>query len=164
MFRARRLAPSITVALAAAVVGIPACGSTTTPSGGAAATKGLSGAPYTYYLINSSLTNSPFPEYPKAAQLGVDAVNSSGGINGHPLQLKTCPVNLDLNKAAGCAREAVADPSVIAANVWIGQPEAVLDTWVKAGLPVIGDYPLTLANFSCKVCFPSSAGAFASVA
>jgi ABC-type branched-subunit amino acid transport system substrate-binding protein len=170
MFRAKRLVPGITVALAAAIVGVPACGSTgstgstAAPPGGAATTTSLSGAPYTYYVIYSSVTNSPFPELPKAAQLGVDAVNSSGGINGHPLRLKTCPVNLDLNKAAGCAREAVADPAVIAADVWLGQPEVVLDTFRKARLPVIGDYPLAIAHFSCQVCFPSSAGAFASVA
>jgi branched-chain amino acid transport system substrate-binding protein len=164
MFRVKRLAPGIAVALSA-IVGIPACGSTaTSPGSGAAATTGLSGAPYTYYLIYSSLPNSPFPELPKAAQLGIDQVNSGGGINGHPMQLKTCPVNLDLNKVATCARQAVADKSVIAANVWLGQPEAALDIFGKAGVPVIGDYPLTLTHFSCKVCFPTSAGAIASVA
>ncbi len=163
MFRAKKLAPGITVALAA-IVGIPACGSTATPPSGAAATTSLSGTPYTYYVIYSSVTNSPFPELPKAAQLGVDTVNRSGGINGHPMQLKTCPVNLDLNKAAGCARQAVADQSVIAADVWLGQPEVVLDTFGKAKVPIIGDYPLALTHYSCPVCFPSSAGAFASVA
>lgn len=163
MFRAKRLAPSITVALAAAILGIPACSSTTAPPG-ATTMPSLSGTPYTYYVIYSSPTNSPFPELPKAAQLGVDAVNSSGGINGHPMQLKTCPVNLDLNKAADCAREAVADDSVIAADVWLGQPDAVLDTFSKAGVPIIGDYPLSPTHFSCQVCFPSSSGAFASVA
>jgi branched-chain amino acid transport system substrate-binding protein len=164
MFRAKMLAPGIAVALAA-IAGIPACStsSTATPSSTTAATTNLSGAPYTYYLIYSSPTRSPFPELPKAAQLGVDTVNSSGGVNGHPMRLKTCPVNLDLNKAAGCAREAVGDQSVIAADVWLGQPEAVLDTLAKAQVPVVGDYPLALTHYSCQVCFPSSAGAFASV-
>lgn len=91
-------------------------------------------------------------------------MNGTGGINGHPLQLKTCPVNLDLNKAASCARQAAADKSVIAANVFMGQPEAVLDIFGKAGIPVISDYPIPLAQFSCQVCFPTSAGAFTSVA
>src|SRR5215475_1210771 len=162
MFRAKRLTPGIIAALI--VVGITACGSTESSPSGASTTAGLSGAPYTYYLLYSSLPNSPFPELPKAAQLGIDKVNSSGGINGHPMQLKTCPVPLDLNKAADCARQAVADTSVVAANVWLGQPEAVLDIFGKAGLPVIGDYPLTLTHFTCRVCFPTSAGALASVA
>jgi len=92
---------------------------TSIPPGGEVITTDPSGTPYTYYVIYSSTTNSPFPELPKAAQLGIDAVNSSGGINGHPMRLKTCPVNLDLNKAASCAREAVGDQSVIAADVWL---------------------------------------------
>jgi branched-chain amino acid transport system substrate-binding protein len=124
----------------------------------------LSGSPYTYYVIYSSLTTSPFPEVPKAAQLGVDEVNDSGGINGRPLQLKTCPVNLDPNKAADCARTAVSDPSVIAMNVWYGQPDAAFAVLTKAMMPVVGTYPLTLADFSCEVCFPISAGAFATAA
>ncbi len=130
---------------------------------GPAPAANLSGPPYTYYLIHTSLTTSPFGEAPKGAQLAVDEVNSKGGINGRPLQLKTCPVDLDLNRAANCARQAVADKSVIAANIWLGQPETVLGIFAKAGIPVVGDFPISLAHFSCPVCFPTSSGAFGSL-
>jgi branched-chain amino acid transport system substrate-binding protein len=164
MFQAIRRAAGAAVVFTV-IAGATACARSAPPPAANTAAANLSGAPYTYYLIYTSLPNSPFPEMPKGAQLGIDKVNSSGGINGRPLQLKTCPVNLDLNKAAACAREAVADKSVIAANVFLGQPEAVLETFGKAGVPIVSEYPITLAHFSsCQVCFPTSAGAFASVA
>jgi branched-chain amino acid transport system substrate-binding protein len=163
MFQARRRIAGIAAVLVA-MVGVAACSKSDSAPTTNTAAANLTGSPYTYYLIYTSLPNSPFPEMPKGAQLGIDKVNSSGGINGHPLQLKTCPVNLDLNKAAGCARQAVADKSVIAANVFLGQPEAVLDTFGKGGVPVISEYPITLTDFSsCQVCFPTSAGTLASV-
>jgi branched-chain amino acid transport system substrate-binding protein len=163
MFQATRRAAGIAL-VSAVIVSMTACSKPApAPAANSAAAK-LSGAPYTYYVLHTSLPNSPFSEIPKAAQLGIDEVNNSGGINGRPLQLKTCAVNLDLNKAADCARQAVADKSVIAANVWIGQSEAVLATFSKAGVPIISDYPISLAHYSCEVCFPTSSGAFASVA
>jgi branched-chain amino acid transport system substrate-binding protein len=128
------------------------------------ASANLSGSPYTYYLIQTSLPNAPFAELAHSAQIAVEEVNSNGGINGRPLRLKTCRVNLDLNKAASCAREAAADKSVIAANIFLGQAETVLQTWTKAGLPVVSDFPVSLAHYSCPVCFPTSAGAFATAA
>jgi branched-chain amino acid transport system substrate-binding protein len=92
----------------------------------------------------------------------VAAINAEGGIGGRPLELRNCSSNADANRSAECARDAVADNTVIAE---VGSPTVqgtVIDPILeRASMARIGAYIFSPADFTSPVVFATTAGLFA---
>jgi branched-chain amino acid transport system substrate-binding protein len=107
--------------IAAAAITVSACsssssgtagGSTSTGSGGASSSATKS--PIDVGLV-TSLTSpalAPFPQVAAAQKAAIAYVNSTGGINGHPLAANQCDDQDQPNVAATCAASAVRSSDV----------------------------------------------------
>ena len=69
------------------------------------------GSPFVGYSVVNSETAADNEAGIVAA---TRAINASGGIDGHPIQVRTCDDNATSATAATCARTAISDPSVLA--------------------------------------------------
>jgi ABC-type branched-subunit amino acid transport system substrate-binding protein len=148
-----------------------ACSSSKTSSGTSTPTSGSSsggsaatGSPYGLFEIADS-ANSEYPEIKAAGEAAIKAINSAGGVNGHPLTLTVCDTNRDPNGAATCARQAASDKSVVAVvgrvSEYGGSIAPVLDA---AGLPDIGVSQDLPADMTESVAFPVSPSATVAIA
>ena len=105
----------IGVAAAAAVL-LAACssgggGGGTGGSGPSVAGLKSNGSPITLGIILNSVY---LPFVPQGAQAAIAAINATGGVKGHRLELDVCDNQQNPNAAAACARGFVNDSSVIA--------------------------------------------------
>jgi branched-chain amino acid transport system substrate-binding protein len=92
---------------------------------------------------STSMSNPVFnaPEVRYALQAGVDAINASGGIDGHKLELSFCDGNYNVNQELQCARQIVSDKAdVVLDPIFLadvtGQEYKLFQA---AGLTVVGD-------------------------
>lgn len=87
-------------------------GSTSTGSGGASssATKSPIDVGFVTSLTSSSL--APYPQAAAAQKAAIAYINSTGGINGHPLVANQCDDQDQANVAAACAAAAVRSSDV----------------------------------------------------
>jgi branched-chain amino acid transport system substrate-binding protein len=154
----------VALAVAAlALVAISACGSSssddTSSSPSASTSSSASKSPY---VIGSLVTQTgTFSDSDAPGALGIkawaDAINSKGGIDGHPVKLTVKDDKSNPSVALAAVKQFVADKNVIAL---VGNVSSVEQTWApiaaKAGLPVIGDFPFTPVSFSTKLVFPQA--------
>jgi branched-chain amino acid transport system substrate-binding protein len=114
-------------AIAAAALAVAACSSSSssspgtaaaaaTASSGASSATGTSGAsstatgsPIDVGLVTSltSTTLAPYPQVAVAQKAAIAYINSTGGVNGHPLVANQCDDQDQANVAASCASAAV---------------------------------------------------------
>lgn len=144
-----------TLLLAAPV--LAACGSSSDSKGSAAGGDTI-----------KVLTYGPFdgkgfslPQIKTGAQAGVDKVNAEGGINGRKIKLIACNDNNDPNTAAGCARTAVEEKVVAVLGGFSTFEPQILPVLEKAGIPVIGDNPIS--NFTSPIIYPFNGGSAGSL-
>jgi ABC-type branched-subunit amino acid transport system substrate-binding protein len=104
---------ALVVAVASALA-VAACGSSSSnspsSSSAGAASSSSGGAPIK--LMTMGPISSPqfsLPSIPVGAQIAINKLNASGGINGHKVQLIACNDQNNPNTAAQCAREAIKD-------------------------------------------------------
>lgn len=93
------------------------------------------------------------------AAVAAESINAAGGVNGRPIEVVVCDDNMDINKSAECAREAIADPNVIAfvashTNVG-GTSSAAVE---QAGMAAIGSTMYVESDYSSPVVFPVTGG------
>lgn len=136
-------------------------GESPTSSGSASSTKAPTGTPIKVVAITDTGNGT---DRQAGVKIGVAAVNATGGINGHPLSVTYCTDSNDANQAAECARNAVNDNSTLAV-VGTGTTEGTsVDPIIEAGgLASVGNFPITAADFTCKVCFNDSPGLFSPI-
>lgn len=90
----------------------------------------LSGDPVNVMFKNTQGKGAlTFPDYTTGAQAGVEYVNDHGGVNGHPLALKTCFTDGSPESSVGCANEAVTARVVTVADGF--------DLGTDAGVPIL---------------------------
>jgi branched-chain amino acid transport system substrate-binding protein len=124
---ARRAKVASLAAIAAAALAVAACSSSSssspgtaaaaaTASSGAGSATGTSGAsssatgsPIDVGLVTSltSTTLAPYPQVAVAQKAAIAYINSTGGVNGHPLVANQCDDQDQANVAASCAAAAV---------------------------------------------------------
>ncbi len=85
-----------------------AAGSSATSATGGASTQSVSGTPYELMYTSTGLVNEAQYMAPIAA-----AINSRGGIAGHPLKIDYCDDNNDPNAATKCVEQAIANPHML---------------------------------------------------
>ncbi|MEY2436452.1 MAG: hypothetical protein QOF97_1288 [Acidimicrobiaceae bacterium] len=85
-------------------------------------------------------------------------INASGGIGGRPIDVTLCDTAGDPNTAAGCARQAADGDFVALVGMWTNFEDSVLPVTDAAGLPNIGNYPLSGPGFTSRNAFPLDGG------
>src|SRR5712692_5776908 len=88
----------------------------------------------------------------------VKKINAAGGVGGRPIEVVYCDAT-SLNKSQACARQAAADPTIVASVGNIdpfGGFNAIAEA---AGLPVLGT-PAVAGDFSSPIFFAPAVGAF----
>jgi ABC-type branched-subunit amino acid transport system substrate-binding protein len=120
-------------------------------SGGASPTSvALSGAPVNigFLDIEGSLGISFKPQRIVAQQY-VDYLNSTGGLNGHPINLITC-VTQAASGGADCANELVQKHAILALDYSIIDSASIYPILKSAGIPVFGggNAPLDAADLT----------------
>jgi ABC-type branched-subunit amino acid transport system substrate-binding protein len=135
----------------AAAASIPAAASATAPN--------PSLQPYKLFTIQDNV-GSHQAWISAGTTAAIDAVNDSGGVNGHKVELTTCPTNNDPNVSAQCARQAVADKDVVAVVADSTSYTANVDpVLAAAGLPLIGGNPFSAGDFTSPIAFNANPGA-----
>ena len=146
--RSRRRAAflSVVLCIATGVVLLP-----TTSAMGAS---GVKGSAYKLYYTNTGATSAA--DYLPAIS---KAINASGGIAGHPLQIVDCADKSDANQATQCAQKATSDPSVlgIVSNTATCGSQ-LLQTLQSANMASIGDQFFCTEAFNAPNAFPFAAG------
>lgn len=123
-------------ALALALAACGGSGSATSGSGGAAT--GSPGSPVSLMIIAPTGTSGPnYPEAVGAARAAVRAVNTRGGIAGHPVTLVVCNDKNDVPTAQSCAQKA-ADTHILAVVSALSLGGGVMPTLAEAGIPAVG--------------------------
>jgi branched-chain amino acid transport system substrate-binding protein len=157
--------PAATAAVAAGIVILAACSSSSSSGGGStSATAGSSTATksaFTLFWFDNPLTG---PDSQAGVTAAVKAINAAGGVDGHPLQVKTCIDNNDVNQATACARQGIGDSSVLS-FVGIGSTygNAYDPLMQQAGIANFDPLPGTAADDTSPIVFPLYAGTFNSI-
>jgi ABC-type branched-subunit amino acid transport system substrate-binding protein len=152
------------VAVAAASLLAAGCGS----SGGKAASAGSApatttsgaptGAPLKVMVISERSGPNAVRFMGDGAVAAAKEINASGGVGGRPIKVTLCDTTGDPNVAAGCARQAAHGDFVALVGMWTNQEASVLPITDAAGLPNIGNFPLTAAGFTSPDAFPLDGG------
>jgi ABC-type branched-subunit amino acid transport system substrate-binding protein len=85
-------------------------------------------------------------------------INASGGIGGRPIDVTLCDTTGDPNVAAGCARQAADGDFVALVAMYSNQEASVLPITDAAGLPNIGNFPLSAPGFTSPHAIPLDGG------
>ena len=104
----------------------------------------------------NSVTN--YPEIIPAVNARAAAVNTAGGINGHPIQVESCDDQTNANLAASCARQAVSDGVVAVIGGFSLNVAQQLPILEQAGIPIIGQTVGTIPEAQPKIAFPFASG------
>lgn len=105
---------------------------------------------------DTSATNKP--GMPAFARAYARWVNANGGLNGRKLEVLTCNEHNDSVAAAKCARQAVKEHAVAVVGSYSQHSDAFLPHLEGAGIPYIGGYGVTNAEFTSPLSYPVNGG------
>ena len=132
------------VVLAISVVGalgVAACGNNSSSSSSASggASSSASEAPIKLMTIGPiSAPQFSLPSIPVGAQIAVNEINSTGGVDGRKLQLITCNDQNNPNTAAQCARAAIRDKVAALVGGLENYDRQIEPLLQQAGIPWVG--------------------------
>ena len=107
-----------------------------------------------------------FPEITAGAKACFDAINATGGINGHPIDFKPCNDNADAVQGEKCARDLIdAKAIAVLGGICFSCFSApVVDVLGKGGVPYVGGLPVLPPEFKQENFLPiTNAGGSASL-
>ncbi|MFH0176433.1 ABC transporter substrate-binding protein [Streptomyces cacaoi] len=104
----------------------------------------------------TSATNKP--GMPAFALAYARWVNANGGLNGRKLKVLTCNDHNDTVSAAACARRAVKENAVAVVGSYSQHSDAFFPHLEGAGIPYIGGYGVTNAEFTSPLSYPVNGG------
>ncbi|MFF5255196.1 ABC transporter substrate-binding protein [Streptomyces leeuwenhoekii] len=105
---------------------------------------------------DTNATNKP--GMPAFARAYARWINAQGGINGHPLNVVTCNEHNDSITAAKCARRAVKEGAVAVVGSYSQHGDSFFPVLEGAGIPYIGGYGITNAEFTSPLSYPVNGG------
>lgn len=105
---------------------------------------------------DTSATNKP--GMPAFAQAYARWINARGGLNGRKLKVLTCNDHNDSVAAAQCARAAVKANVVAVVGSYSQFGDSYLTDLEGAGIPYIGGYGVTTAEFTSPLSYPVNGG------
>ncbi|MEU7322178.1 ABC transporter substrate-binding protein [Streptomyces griseoviridis] len=139
-------------AVAAGTALLAGCGVVPGTGGGAGDTVTV----MTWAPSGTSGTNKP--GMPAFAQAYARWVNAHGGLGGRTLKVLTCNERNDSVAAAKCARDAVKRNVVAVVGSYSLYGDSYLPTLEGAGIPYIGGYGATNAEFTSPLSYPVNGG------
>ncbi|MEU5087330.1 ABC transporter substrate-binding protein [Streptomyces sp. NPDC021356] len=98
------------------------------------------------------------PGMPALARAYARWVNAAGGIAGHKLQVVTCNESNDSVAAAKCARLAVKEGVAAVVGSYSQYSDSFFPPLESAGIPYIGGYGVTTAEFTRALSYPVNGG------
>lgn len=107
-----------------------------------------------------------FPEITAGAKACFDAINATGGVNGHPIDFKPCNDNADAVVGEKCARDLIDAKAVaVLGGICFSCFSApVVDVLGKGGVPYVGGLPVLPPEFKQENFLPiTNAGGSASL-
>ncbi|TQJ53826.1 ABC transporter substrate-binding protein [Streptomyces sp. NBC_00080] len=104
----------------------------------------------------TSATNKP--GMPAFALAYARWVNANGGLDGRKLKVLTCNDHNDTVSAASCARRAVKEHAVAVVGSYSQHSDAFFPHLEGAGIPYIGGYGVTNAEFTSPLSYPVNGG------
>jgi ABC-type branched-subunit amino acid transport system substrate-binding protein len=105
---------------------------------------------------NTNATNKPgMPAFAKAYARWI---NAKGGLNGRDITVLTCNDHNDSLAAAKCAQRAVDEDVVAVVGSYSQYADAFLPPLEGAGIPYIGGYGVTTAEFTSPLSYPVNGG------
>ncbi|MGI5376228.1 ABC transporter substrate-binding protein [Streptomyces sp. CA-251387] len=105
---------------------------------------------------NTKATNKP--GMPAFARAYARWINAHGGINGRELKVLTCNDRNDSVVAAKCAERAVDENVVAVVGSYSQYGDTFLPSLEGAGIPYIGGYGVTSAEFTSPLSYPVNGG------
>lgn len=97
---------------------------------------------------------TPYPVSGQAAQATVDALNASGGISGHKVNLTVCDAQSSPNTAEACARKAVSSHDVAVVGGFTLGVATVMPVLTAAKIPYIPAEAFDPPEFTAANSFP----------
>ncbi|MEU3614127.1 ABC transporter substrate-binding protein [Streptomyces sp. NPDC006872] len=147
-------------ATALAAGALTACASLAVGCGVVPGTTGGSGddpiVVMTWAPEGTSATNKP--GMPAFALAYARWINAEGGLGGRKLKVLTCNDHNDTVSAAKCARRAVREGAVAVVGSYSQHSDAFFPHLEGAGIPYIGGYGVTNAEFTSPLSYPVNGG------
>ncbi|MET9391474.1 ABC transporter substrate-binding protein [Streptomyces sp. NPDC006624] len=123
------------------------------------ATGGAGDAPITVMTWAPEKTKATNkPGMPAFARAYARWVNARGGINGRKLNVLTCNDHNDSVAAAKCARRAAKENVVAVVGSYSQYADSFFPSLESAGIPYIGGYGITNAEFTSPLSYPVNGG------
>ncbi|WP_030595526.1 ABC transporter substrate-binding protein [Streptomyces fulvoviolaceus] len=110
----------------------------------------------TWAPSDTNATNKP--GMPAFAQAYARWINANGGINGRKLTVLTCNDRNESIAAAKCARRAVKEDVVAVIGSYSQYSNSFFPPLESAGIPYIGGYGVTNAEFTSPLSYPVNGG------
>ncbi|MFH9014791.1 ABC transporter substrate-binding protein [Streptomyces sp. NPDC017943] len=98
------------------------------------------------------------PGMPAFAEAYARWINNRGGLNGRKLKVLTCNDHNDSVAAAKCARRAVKENAVAVVGSYSQHADSFFPSLEGAGIPYIGGYGITTAEFTSPLSYPVNGG------
>ncbi|MFI8220318.1 ABC transporter substrate-binding protein [Streptomyces sp. NPDC085932] len=98
------------------------------------------------------------PGMPAFARAYARWVNANGGLNGRELKVLTCNDHNDSVAAAKCARQASRENVVAVVGSYSQYADSFFPSLEGAGIPYIGGYGITNAEFTSPLSYPVNGG------
>ncbi|KUN97632.1 ABC transporter substrate-binding protein [Streptomyces caeruleatus] len=105
---------------------------------------------------NTKSTNKP--GMPALAQAYARWINAHGGLGGRKLKVLTCNDHNDSVAAAACADRAIEENVVAVVGSYSQYGDSFLPSLEGAGIPYIGGYGITNAEFTSPLSYPVNGG------
>jgi ABC-type branched-subunit amino acid transport system substrate-binding protein len=126
---------------------VDSAGSSSAPAGSSA-----SGSPVKIMATSILSGAFAFPETVVGAKAAVDAINASGGVSGHPIDLVTCDNKYDPNTEVDCARDAQSDG--VAAMIGVTDFNGTFAVLNSEKIPFVGGFGTASAELISPIAFP----------
>lgn len=130
-------------------------------TGGTGGSASASKAPISIGFMNNQGGIPSFPEGTDAGQAAVKFINQNlGGVNGHPIQLKTCFVASNESQGQSCAQQFLAQkvPVIVESNGAVGG--ASFHNTLGGQIPVLMPNPDSALELMAKNSYGTNAGVF----
>jgi ABC-type branched-subunit amino acid transport system substrate-binding protein len=159
-----RRRPGIVVLAVCAVIAlgaVSACSSSSTSTTATTATQPATAGSVSVIVIGA-LQSPTFsaPEQVSGVQAAADAINAKGGWDGKTIKVLSCNDSSNGNTAAQCARKAVSDHVIADVGALSLEDDSIIPILAAAGIPVIGQFPVTPSDYQSTDSFPIMNGSF----
>lgn len=159
MVKSRKLIAAVMAVAAGGA--LTACGSASNTAG---SSKGASNSTVTAMMITDKTDPSGNSfAYPKNATIGAGwakYVNAHGGIAGRHVNLIVCDAQVDPNKTADCARQAVQDHVAAVVASYAANSHVIEPILAPAKIPYMSSYPVAPSDYNEPIDFPTTSTPF----